>query len=325
MEKTFKVLVENFDIRELKYEFGKQVITKLTLTSLKELLEKLPFDETVLIPPRIITDKLIIRRKSYNSYFYLYNDNSSFFRNKKRHIYEKIEDQTFELTEFDDFFKIKKKSFLKKLTTVLESLLDRFWLLYFITNMYFFIELLIQELNNQNANIVFLIFLIWIIIFCIYSFSYGIIKVINLKRKPQGIKLDYSIPFINSFKTIDISEPIVLFGQLILSGFTIIYDTILSVNDFFMLSLIILLLIIVLLTFGSDYYFTGRHKDLYYQTLLSTINNHLEGEERHYYLQVAIKLKEKPLISSDKIPKFITFFSILLTFIPLISYLFVYR
>ncbi len=83
MEELIKVLVENFNIKELKYEFGKQVITELTLPSLKELLEELPFDETVLIPPRIITDKLIIRRKSYNSYFYLYNDNSSFFRNKK--------------------------------------------------------------------------------------------------------------------------------------------------------------------------------------------------------------------------------------------------
>ncbi len=324
MEEKIKVLIENFNIKESKYEFGKQVITKLTLPLLKELLKELPFDEIVLIPPRVITDKLIIRRKSYNSYFYLYNENSSFFRNKKRHLYEKIEDQTFELTEFDDFFKIKKISYLKKLTMVLESMLDRFWLLYFITNIYFFIELLIQELNNQDANIIFLIFLIWIIIFCFYSFSYGIIKLINLKRKPQGIRLDYSIPFINSFETIDISETIVLFGQLILSGFTIIYDKILSVNDFFLLSLIILLLIIVLLTFGSDYYFNGKSRDMYYQMLLSIINNHLEGEERHFYLQVAIKLKEKPLISSEKIPKFITFFSILLTFIPLISYLFVY-
>ena len=82
---------------------------------------------------------------------------------------------------------------------------------------------------SQNANIIFVIFLIWINIFCIYSLSYGIVKLIILKRKPQRIRLEYSIPFINSFETVDISETIVLFGQFFLYGFIIIYNTILSI------------------------------------------------------------------------------------------------
>ncbi len=177
---------------------------------------------------------------------------------------------------------------------------------------------------SQNVNIIFLIFLIWIMIFCIYPLSYGIIKLINLKQEPQRIRLEYSIPFINSFETLDISETIVLFGQFFLYGFRIIYNTILSITDFFLLSLSGLLLIVVVLSFGSNYYFNGKLKDFYYQRLLSIINNHLKGEEKQYYLHIAIKLKEKPLVSSEKIPKFFTFFSILLTFIPIISYLFVY-
>ncbi len=323
MEDAITILVENFNINELKYEFGKQVITKLTLPLLKELLKELPYDENVLIPPRIITDKLIIERRNEESYFYMFNDNSSYFMNRKHTKSEKIKKFFFELEDFDDFFEIKEKSYLKKIITVLEGMLDRYWFIYFIFNIFFFIELLIQELNNQNANIIFLIFLIWIVIFCIYSLSYAIIKLINLKREPQRIKLEYSIPFINSFETVDISETIVLFGQFFLYGFSIIYDQNLSIGDFVMLIVIALVLIIVILMFGSDYYFNGKHKDLRYQRLLYIINSHLEGEDRQYFLPIAIKLKEKPLISSEKIPKFFTFFSILLTFIPIISYLFV--
>ncbi len=74
----------------------------MTLPLLKELLKELPFYDTFLIPPRIISDKLIIQKINDDSF--LYNDNSSYFMNKRHTKSEKIKGSPFELAEFDDFF-----------------------------------------------------------------------------------------------------------------------------------------------------------------------------------------------------------------------------
>ena len=60
MEETINILVENYNISELKYEFGKQILTKVTIPILKKILKELLFGKDVLIPPKIITDKIIV-------------------------------------------------------------------------------------------------------------------------------------------------------------------------------------------------------------------------------------------------------------------------
>ena len=127
-----------------------------------------------------------------------------------------------------------------------------------------------------------------------------------------------------SFALLDVSEAIILFGQFFLYGFTIVYERDSNVGFITGLIPISLLVIFELQSFKANYSINRILKYIYLQMLFNIINNHLESEERQFYLQVAIKLKEKPLVSSEKIPKFFTFFSILLTFIPIISYLFVY-
>jgi len=122
----------------------------------------------------------------------------------------------------------------------------------------------------------------------------------------------------------DVSETIIVFGQLFLAGFNIILA---EGGIFIDTSIIVGMCIIlgaILYFFIDNYTFNSESKDLILQRLLDIIHHDLEGDEKQYYLQVAIKLKEKPLLSSEKIPKFFTLFSILLTFIPVITYLFIY-
>jgi len=323
MEETTQILVENFNIKDLKYEFGKQNLTEVTISSLKKILKELPFGKDVLIPPRIITDKLIIEKRGDDSYFFRNNYKTSYFMSDKETNWEKEFGYGFTLQELEDLFKKKEESSnLKKISLFIQSTLDRLWILYIFFNIFFFIGQLNQELNKQNLNIVYVIFLIWINIFCVYSIGYSIKKLVKLKKEPQRIKLEYSIPFINSFETVDVSEIIIVIGQFFLYGFTHIYG--LNFFNLFLLVVVCILLVIPLLYYKNEFYFNSKSKDLVLQRLFSIIHNHLEGNEKQTYLQVSIVLKEKPLLSSEKIPKFFTLFSILLTFIPIISYLFVY-
>lgn len=198
------------------------------------------------------------------------------------------------------------------------------WFLFVFLNIYAFIRLLIQELNKPNVNIVFVIFLIWINIFCVYSLGFGIKKLIKLKKEPQRIKLEYSIPYINSFETVNVSEMIIVFGQFFLNGFILIYGREFNIIDILVSVVMCIFLGLPLLNYINQYYYNREIKDLILQRLFNIIHNHLKGEEKQNHLRIAIILKEKPLLSSEKIPKFSTLFSLLLTFIPIISYLFVF-
>jgi len=209
MEEKITVLVENFNIKKSKYEFGKQNISKVTIPALKKILKELPFGEEVLIPPRIITDKLFIT--THNDDWYYFNDNNktSFFMNFKDSKYEKKKGFKFKLDELEDLFNPSKKSKKMKVITIILNIIDKAWFFFVVLNIFFFINLLIQELNTPVANMIFLIFLLWLNFFCIYSLSYGISKVIKLRKNPQKIKLEYSIPFITSFETVDVSEAVI--------------------------------------------------------------------------------------------------------------------
>ncbi|MBA7674745.1 hypothetical protein ES703_82968 [subsurface metagenome] len=324
MEEAISILVENFNIEESKYEFGKQVVTEVTVPLLKEILNALPFGKDVLIPPKITTDKVIIERMNEKYYWYEYNINFSYFMKRGIDEYGRLKRHTFKLEQLEKFFEKKEKSKVKKGFAVLRGLIENFWYLIVILNIWFFIKLLLLELRKPNLNVVFLIFLIWLTIFCVYSLSYGIFNLIKLKKEPRKIKLEYSFPFDNSFETVDVSETIIVFGQFFLNGFTVIYEFELKFSDIVLLVIILILLGIVIFTFLAEYTYNNNLKDLILQRLFWIIHNHLKGIEKQSYMQIAIKLGEKPLISSDKIPRFSTLFSVLLTFIPIISYLFVY-
>ena len=324
MDETITILVENFNIKELKYEFGKQDIDKVNFHSLKNILKELPFGKDVLIPPRVITNKLIFERMGDDLYWYQYNDSSSYFMNRDND-YQRKTRFLFGLEDLDRFFKEKEElSLLKKVSSVFLGALDSIWFLYVILNIIFFIGILTQEFNNPNVNIVFVIFLIWINVFCIYSLGFGIYKLIKLKREPQRIKLVFSLPFINSFETLDVSETIIVFGQFFLNGFTFIYENRLSIVGIISIVFIGIILSMILIRFINEYTYNNKSKDSILQRLLFIIHNHLEEEEKQTYLQVSMILENKPLLSSEKVPKFFTLFSLLLTFIPIISYLFIY-
>lgn len=130
MEETIKILVENFNIKESKYEFGKQNLTEVTISSLKKILKEFPFGNNVLIPPRIITDKLIIEKHNSDTYFFRNNNKSSYFMRDKEMMWEKKFGHKFTIEELESLFRKKEDtSNLKKFFTYFLGALDRYLVL----------------------------------------------------------------------------------------------------------------------------------------------------------------------------------------------------
>ena len=324
MEESITILVENYNISESKYEFGKQVLTAVKIPLLKKILKELPFGKDALIPPRIITYKIIISKREDDLYYFNFNFTSSYFLSNRDNRYSNKKSHEFKLEELEDLLKPPEKSKYKKIFAVFQAVVGRVWFLNVILNIIFFISFLIQELDKRDANIIFITFLIWLNIFCAYSLIFGITKIIKLKDEPQKIKLEYSIPFITVFETVDVSETIIVIGQFFLYGFAIIYQRNITVSHIIGLILIGIVLGSLLIIFTINYKFSRMSKFLYLHMLYNILHNHLEGNEKQFCFQITLALKEKPLLSSEKIPKFFTLFSVLLTFIPIITYLFVY-
>jgi len=322
MKDSYKILVENFNIKELKYEFGKQDIIKINKTKLKEIIGKLPFED--LIPARIITEKLIFFRLDENLFSYEYNEGFSLLRRSRNISFKIREDKTFKLNEFEKIINKAEKPQYKKIYRALSRILERTWFLFPFFNILSFFNLMNRELNKSNVNIVIIIFLVWLNIFCVYSLSYSVIKTIKLSKNPQRIKIEYSFQFQNLVETVDVSEKIVIFGQLFLCGFIIFYLEKLIVFDIIVLIGVFLMLPLIPILSIFEYNCIKKMRNSYLQSLLSMIHNYLEDNEKLYYFHVATMLKNKPLLSSENIPKFFTLFSILLTFIPIISYLFIH-
>jgi len=324
MKEEFTILVENFNTKELKYEFGKQQIIKTSIPSLKNIIREFNFGEEVLIPPRVITNRFIIQKLDDEMYFFYRNYKYSYFMLSTDILNTYKTTNRFKLDELEDIFERPESSKARRALNIFLNIIDRSWFFYVVMNFLFFLFLLIQEANKTEVNMILLIFLVWLIIFCIYSLSYGIYKTFKLRKENRRIKIEYSIPFINSFNTVDVSEAIIVFGQFFLYGFTTIYDRGFHIARIIPLIFLGVLVILVLLDFKQEYNYNYFFKHLYLQWLLLIVHNHLNGEEKQTYLHICTTMKEKPLLSSEKLPKFFTLFSLLLTFIPIISYLFIY-
>jgi len=320
MEEKISALIENFNTEELKYELGRQEIKDLSIPELRNLLDSLPIHEDGVLLTRIITKKYIFMRINEDLFACNPNQSLSFFKEYKKESHKSREFRHEDLENI--LYSTKpKKSLIRRVREILHFIYNKSWFIFPILSIIIFISLIIQEINKPSINLVFITFLLWIIIFCIYSLSYGIFKTIKIWRNPQKIKIEYSLPFLNLVESINISESIIAFGQF----FIFLISTYL-IGD---LDLIVIILLIILsISFGillfSEvmlYYIFKKNKWIYTQQLKNLVNNKLQGNDRLYYFQIVKIFEDQPIIVSEKIPSFYTIFSILITFTPIIAYI----
>ncbi len=317
--KKFKILVENFNITSNKYELGLQQICESSIEGLENLLKLIPSikDEVTIIPVRIITKDFIFIRFDEADYIYEHNYIYSYFEAPNAPL---IKRNRFKIDEFKSILKKPKK---RRISIIFNSIFQKIWLIYPIINVIAFISIIFDEFGNSVKNLIIISFMLWLIIFCCYSFIFGLKKIRVMNKKPQKVVVKYDFPFLSLFETLDASEFIVLIGQIILIVFNQLYDEQIDILNIIVLSSTIISLTIYLSDFNNDYKRNKLLKSVSLSQLFSKLYSEIETDEKQYYLQTATSFKNKPLVSVEKVPKFLTLLSIFLTFIPIITYFFI--
>lgn len=317
--KKLEILIENFNILSNKYELGIQQICKSSIEDLESLLKLIPSikDNITIIPVRIITKDFIFIRFDEADYIYEFNYIYSYFEAPNTPL---IKRNSFKIDEFESILKKPKK---KRISIIFSSIFQKIWLIYPIINIIAFISIIFDEFGKSVKNLIIISFMLWLIIFCFYSFIFGLMKIRLLNKKPQKVAIKYDFPFLSLFETLDASEFIVLIGQIILIVFNQLYNVQIDIANIIVLTSTIISISIYLFDFNHHYKRNKRLKSVSLNLLFSKLYSEIETNEKQYYFQMAKSFKNKPLISVEKVPKFLTLLSIFLTFIPIITYFFI--
>lgn len=322
--KEIKILLENFNSETEMYELGKQEIFSTSIQETEKILTQIPsITETkTSIPARIVLEDFIFLK--FDDSYYYYETNLSFslfivdtqFTSMKRGFLFKIED-------FRNILTKSKKSKFNKIDKVTSQIVDKLWLVFPITNTIALIKIIFDEISSSAANLIIMSFIFWLISFCVYSVIYGIMKFKNFHNNPQKIIIQYDIPLLDFFNTLDASEFIIIASQIALILFVDVYDANFTILDLIYYCSIITSSFLKITSFRKAYKRNKALKETFLQLLLSQVQTEPNSSEKQYLLYIASLFKDKPLLSVEKIPKFISLFSILLTFIPIITYFFI--
>ncbi len=316
--------MENFNVETKKYELGKQQMIDASFQEIKDLLTQIPplKDNLGSIPVRIVSKEYIFSKLDDSNYYFESNYYFSFFITPPwntmtgRGFWFKIED-------FDKIVYRSKKSKVVKITNIIFRLIDRFWLIIPILNILILVRIILAEINKVEANFIIISFMFWLIAFCVYSIIYGINKFKKFRKNPQNILIRYDFPLLDFFNTLDASEFTIITGQIALIMFTGFYNANFSLSDIFYYSSVSIILIPNTYDFIKNYKRNKNLKEVFQQLLFYKIHSDLKPSEKQYYLQLAVLFKNKPLISVEKVPKLFTLLSVLLTFIPIVTYFFI--
>ncbi len=321
MNSSIEVLIENYNIKSNEYQFGRQELIKISMEELKDILNSLPeYNKEKIISIRIITKSLILYKLDNEKGAYQYNYSFSLFSttNYLFRIYEII---PFKLEDVDKVFQKVNLSKFKSLLKTIGKVFDLIWIVIPILNLINLISFIVIAIDFDNFNSNILFFYIWLVLFCIYSIFYSIQKLIKMRKKFQKIKIDYSFPFINTFETLDASEIVIILGQYFILGFNSLSGSNFNLFDYLFYFIVLpFILLTTLNDFNKYYKHNKRIKEAYLEVIYHKMQEVKDLILKNYYLQISIHLKSKPLISIEKIPKFFTFLSIFITFIPIISY-----
>ncbi|MFX1393027.1 MAG: hypothetical protein ACFFAH_05565 [Promethearchaeota archaeon] len=320
MEEKIQVLIENYNLESNSYELGKQYIKYFSLLELKSLLQKIPvYKSKKVLPIQIVTEKFILRKLSSNLFFYEDNYKPILFQTPINLDLNKFENHVFKIDEIEEIFQITKR--IKKKSKILQ----------FINNDYSMfilplanIILIFILLFSGITDIPIIIVLIWLIIFSSYCAIYNLFSLIKIKKYPQKIKIEYSLPLIDKIEKIDFSEIIVYAGQLALFGFLVMHFLQFSLN--FNIALIIVILIIVffyfclIVLFFIDYFTTNKLKKFLLKIISNETQKSQDFDTKRYYLQLGIAIEKRSIITAGSFPKLTSILLFLISMIPIISY-----
>jgi len=316
-----KIIVENFNTKTKKYELGRQEILLASNQEIKDLLTHIPSIEAIKnsIPTRIVSEKFIFQKLNDDLYNYEDNYPVSFF------IWTPLYTTTgrgfpFKLEDFDNIVKKFKISQFSKIYNKFSRFLDLIWVLFPLLNIAAMLNIITAEIKKGDSNLLILSFMLWLIGFCVYSLIYSIKKYIKIHKKPQKILIRYDFPLLEYFNTLDTSEFTIVLGQIALLLFTDFYNADFPLTQILIYTGAAMLLMLNTYNFFKSYNRNKSIKEDTQQLLLRNIHSKLNPSEKQYNLQLAVLLKNKPLISVEKVPKFFTLFSVLLTFFPIVTY-----
>jgi len=316
--------VENFNTETKKYEIGKQQILDASFQEIKDLLTQIPSrkDNLDLIPARIVSKEHIFSK--FDDSYYYFEDNYSFSLFISSSLYtNRVRGLKFKMEDFDKIVTRSKKSKAVKIRNIISYTVDRLWLLFPIVNILFLVNIISAEIKKVDANLIIIFFLSWLIAFCGYTIIFCINKFKKFRKNPQKILIKFDFPLLDFFTTLDASEFTIIIGQIFLYLFAVFYDANFSLFEIFYYSIVPISLIPNSQSFIKKYKRNKNLKEVFQQVLLRKIHSELKPREKQYYLQLAVLFKNKPLISAEKIPKLFTLLSVLLTFIPVVTYFFI--
>jgi hypothetical protein len=316
--------VENFNAETKKYELGKQQIFDASFQEIKDLLTQITSikESLGLIPARIVSKEHIFSKLDDSNYYF--ENNYSFSLLIAPSLYtDRVRGHMFKIEDFDKIVTKSKKSKGVKITNITSYVLDRLWLAFPILNIITLIKIILAEIKKGEVNFIIISFMFWLIAFCVYSIIFSINKFIKFHKNPQKILIRFDFPLLNFFNTLDASEFTIITGQIAIILFTGFYDASFSLWDIIYYSCISISLISNIYSFIKNYKRNKNFKEVFQKLLFNKIHSDLKTSEKQYYLQLAVLFKNKPLISVEKIPKFFTLLSVLLTFIPIATYFFI--
>ena len=320
LQDKYKILIENYNLRTKRYELGKQHIKEWSLSTIKSFLKRIPIqDSKSVLPIQIITNNFLIRKISSDLFFYDDNYKFTLFQTPIDLDWNKLQDHIINIDDVDSIFHIDKK--IKHKCSISHLINNDYSMSILpIANIFFLIYILI----SSAINVFILILLIWLIVFSSYCAFHNILSLVKIKRNPQKIKIEFRIPLLDKIERIDVSEIIVYAGQLALFGFLISYLLKFSIDYILPLGFIIIIIVSIyfglVILFIIDYFSTNKLKNLLLKAVSVEIQRSRSIDSKQYYLQLAIAIEKKNIITAGSFPKFISILLFLISIFPIISY-----
>ena len=160
-----KVLIQNFNLSNFKFQIGKQEIKHMSIDQLKDFLTKIPYDTSGnTISIRIVTYQLIIKKLDKETIRYEWNN---------FYTYRYTKNKKCKIINLDEIFYNSKKCNINKLIdAIIIVLFSSVWILLGLFNLQSIQNFLFIEAGINVINLFFL----WLLVFTSVGFLNYFIK-----------------------------------------------------------------------------------------------------------------------------------------------------
>ena len=315
MNNREEVLIINYNLEKNFHEFDRREVLYLSIDKILQVLREMSFDSTNpvenIYPSMLLTKDFLIRKMGENSFKYKYNKIWETSRKFKR--------APTTLDKIEELLRGKRKSYFLSLTiyVIFSSLL---WLLFPFLN----ILNLINRINSSFYTLNIVLIFILLLIISSLTIVFIVKNLVQYISSPQKIEIGYSLPFLDSFSQIDISEYVFVLGQFIYGIFYISLDFFIPTDFSTLYYSTNLLLLILGLCFGvpiiiitiNDYRIHNTRKKYCLQLLYKKLHSNIDDLPKLYYLELSAQVKKKKIIGISLIAKISTSLSFLMSIIP---------